>query len=217
MTIDSPTDQIKAKLDIVDFIGSRIELKKSGRNYKALCPFHQEKTPSFMVSADRQIWHCFGACKEGGDIFKFVMKYEGLTFYEALQELAKLAGVVIKKIDFEDHAWQQKQRLLSINSLTNQLYHHLLTKHPSGKKAYQYLKNRGISDKLLSYLGIGYAPAAWDFVTKYLVKKTYTPQELVDAGISIRSQSGKFFDRFRGRITFPLTDSRDNIIQGHHG
>src|SRR3989338_7553686 len=108
---------------------------------------------------------CPRNCKEGGDIFKFVMKYEGLTFYEALQELAKLAGVVIKKVDFEDHAWQQKQRLLAVNSLSNQLYHHLLLKHPTGKKAYDYLKNRSINDKLLNYLNIGYAPAAWDFLT----------------------------------------------------
>ena len=110
--------EVKKRIEIVDFIGSFINLKRSGRNYKAVCPFHQEKTPSFVVSPDRQIWHCFGACSEGGDVIKFLMKWENLTFYEALKELAEKAGVKIKSVPFEDRVWEKKERLIKLNSLT---------------------------------------------------------------------------------------------------
>ncbi|MCS6956662.1 MAG: CHC2 zinc finger domain-containing protein [Patescibacteria group bacterium] len=110
--MDNPVEEVKKRIDIVEFIGSFITLKKSGRNYKALCPFHQEKTPSFIISPDRQIWHCFGACSEGGDVIKFLMKWENITFYEALKELTQKTGVVLKKINFQDKVWQKKKDFL---------------------------------------------------------------------------------------------------------
>src|SRR3989344_9019258 len=116
--MSSDVEEIKKKIDIVDFIGQYVAYKKSGQNLKALCPFHQEKTPSFMVSPDRQIWRCFGACQDGGDVFHFLMKLENITFYEALTELAKKAGVRLKSSDFEDANWKKKERLYSINALT---------------------------------------------------------------------------------------------------
>jgi DNA primase len=124
--MENTLEEVKKRIDIVEFIGSFISLKKTGRNFKALCPFHQEKTPSFIVSPERQIWRCFGACNEGGDIVKFLMKWENLTFFEALKELAKKAGVTLKKIDFEDKAWQRKKRFLEMNNLAAEFFQYVL-------------------------------------------------------------------------------------------
>src|SRR3989344_5467871 len=154
--------EVKKRIEIVDFIGSFINLKRSGRNYKAVCPFHQEKTPSFVVSPDRQIWHCFGACSEGGDVIKFLMKWENLTFYEALKELAEKAGVKIKSVSFEDKVWKKKERLLKLNSLTADYFNYILHDTKYGKKALDYLKSRGINPKVIEKFNLGYAPNSWD-------------------------------------------------------
>jgi DNA primase (bacterial type) len=140
--MENVVEEIKKRIDIVDFIGSFISLKKTGRNFKALCPFHQEKTPSFIISPERQIWHCFGACGDGGDIIKFLMKWENLTFFEALRELAKKAGVQIKKIDFEDKSWEKKKRFLAMNQLAADFFQFVLLKTDYGKKALNYLYQR---------------------------------------------------------------------------
>ncbi len=132
--MENTLEEIKKRIDIVEFIGSFIHLKKTGRNFKALCPFHQEKTPSFIVSPERQIWRCFGACNEGGDIVKFLMKWENLTFFEALKELAKKAGITLKKIDFEDKAWQKKIRFLEMHNLAAEFFQYVLWKLTLAKK-----------------------------------------------------------------------------------
>ena len=140
--MENQIEEIKRKVDIVEFIGSFITLKKAGHNFKAVCPFHQEKSPSFVVSPDRGIWHCFGACGEGGDAIKFLMKWENITFIEALKELAKKTGVklTLNKISFEDKIWQKKERYIGMNQLASEFFHYILKKTDFGKKASEYLK-----------------------------------------------------------------------------
>ena len=209
--IENPIEEIKRKIDIVDFISSFITLKKTGRNFKALCPFHQEKTPSFIVSPERQIWHCFGACNEGGDIFKFLMKWENITFVEALQELAKKTGVSLKKIPLEDFVWRKKERLFSLNELSADFFHYLLAKSNVGKRAREYLKKRNVDLKIIEKFRLGYAPDSWDSLFKYLLKKNYLFDEIKDSGLVVTSGK-RVHDRFHGRLMFPIFDIRNQII-----
>ena len=208
----SEIEEIKEKIDIIEFIGELIPLKKSGRNYVANCPFHSEKTPSFVVSPERQIWHCFGACNEGGDIFKFLMKWENLEFFDALKELAKKAGVKLSRLNIEDKNWKAKSKLYEINHLTSEYYHYLLTSHKSGQKGLNYFKNRRISDKIIKTFMLGYAPMGWRNLFSYLKKKGYQNDDLEKSGVVIKTRDGNYYDRFRGRIMFTLFDHRDNII-----
>ena len=205
-------DEIKQKVDIVDFIGSRISLKKAGRNFKANCPFHSEKTPSFVISPERQIWHCFGACQDGGDIIKFLTKYDGITFYEALRDLAEKAGVKLEHVDFEDQTWKLREKLFNINELAQRFYNFILEKHKIADKARQYVQDRQINEKIVSSFGIGYAPDSWDSLFKYLKSKGVEINDVVKAGLVVKSARGSYFDRFRQRIMFPLKDSRGNIL-----
>lgn len=209
--IENPIEEIKRKIDIVDFISSFISLKKTGRNFKALCPFHQEKTPSFIVSPERQIWHCFGACNEGGDIFKFLMKWENITFVEALQELAKKTGVSLKKIPLEDFVWRKKERLFSLNELSADFFHYLLVKSNVGKRAREYLKKRNVDLKIIEKFRLGYAPDSWDSLFKYLLKKNYSFEEIRDSGLVV-TLGKRVHDRFHGRLMFPIFDIRNQII-----
>ncbi|MCA9372280.1 DNA primase [Candidatus Woesebacteria bacterium] len=203
---------IKDKIDIVDYIGQFVSLKKAGRNFKAVCPFHDEKTPSFVVSPERQIWRCFGACGEGGDLISFVMKWEGITFYEALKELAPIAGVQLSNVQFEDKQWKQKESLYTINEYTMKFYQYLLNETEKGKHAKQYLLDRGINDKIIKTFELGYAPASWHSLTKFLEKRKFTEPQIITAGVSIKSKNGRIYDRFRNRIIFPIRDARTNII-----
>jgi len=205
-------EEIKQRVDIVDFIGNFISLKKTGRNFKALCPFHQEKTPSFIVSPERQIWHCFGACNEGGDIIKFLMKWEKLTFFEAVKELAKKAGLQMKNIDFEDKLWEKKKRFLSMNQLAADFFHFILLKTDYGKKAVEYLYQRKIKPSTIKTFNLGYAPLSWNSLYSFLNKKKYEEEEMLENGLLVRNEKGGFYDRFRGRLMFPIYDSRGNII-----
>lgn len=205
-------DEVKSKIDIVDFIGSYISLKKAGRNFKANCPFHQEKSPSFVVSPDRQLWHCFGACHEGGDIFKFLMKWDNLTFFEALKELAYKAGVSLESLSVQDEVWNKKERLLKINRTATEMFKYLLTENKAGKKAYDYVIQRQIHPNIIKKFEMGYAPDTWDLLLKYFKKKGYSEEELVDVGLVIKSAKGSYYDRFRNRLMFPIKDHRGNII-----
>lgn len=204
-------EKIKEKIDIIEFINESVPLKKVGRNFKALCPFHSEKTPSFIVSPERQIWYCFGACNDGGDIFKFLMKWENLEFPEALRELAKKTGVKLRKWDIENKEWQIKERLYEINHLTSEYYYYLLTEHKIGEKARQYLKKREIKDKIIKIFMLGYAPSGWRNLLPFLKKKGYKEEEIEKAGLIIKGEKG-YYDRFRGRLIFTLKDNRGNII-----
>lgn len=199
---------IKSKISVVDLIQEYLPLKKSGVNFKANCPFHNEKTPSFVVSPERGIWHCFG-CDRGGDIFKFLMEKEGLTFPEALETLAQKAGVILKKNSQNKN--DANAKLYQANTKAGQFFNYLLTSHALGKKALDYLKKRGLTDETIKTFQIGYAPKAWESLSKFLRKRGFSNKELIDSGLAIVSPKG-CYDRFRGRIVFPLIDSRDRII-----
>ncbi len=210
--MDNAVDEIKKKIDVIEYIGRYVELKRSGRNFRGLCPFHQEKTPSFFVNPDRQLWRCFGACQVGGDVIAFLMKYENITFYEALKELAQETGVKLDVSAVEDRAWKEKEKLVTIHNLAMKYYHFLLTKHASGKAARDYLAERGINEKIQETFQLGYAPASWDSLSAYLRKKGYTNEDMQTAGLVIKSTKGSYYDRFRNRLMFPIIDSRDYVI-----
>ncbi|MBI3366364.1 DNA primase [Candidatus Roizmanbacteria bacterium] len=210
--MDNPVEAIKQKLDIVDFVGSFTTLKKTGRNFKANCPFHQEKTPSFVVSPERQIWHCFGACQEGGDVIKFLMKWENVTFFEALKELAEKTGVTLKKVGFEDTVWKKKEHLIVMNNLSAEFYEYILHQTKFGKKALEYLQSRDIKSQIAKKFQLGYAPNSWNSLTQFLKKKKYSEEEINETGLLVRSDRGGYYDRFRGRLIFPIKDPRGNII-----
>jgi len=202
-------DEIRQKIDIVELISPHVALKKAGRNFKGLCPFHSEKTPSFIVSPERQIFKCFG-CSLGGDAFKFLMEMEGMEFREAVQELAKRAGVELK--DFRPSKdQQQKQKLLEINHLASEYFQFILLKHPVGQKARQYLEKRGIVSSSIKTFALGYAPDSWEGLLNWLVgKKGYRYQDLEAAGLAIKSRG--WYARFRGRIIFPLMGTQGDVL-----
>ena len=202
-------DEIRQKIDIVELISPHVPLKKAGRNFKGLCPFHSEKTPSFIVSPERQIFKCFG-CSIGGDAFKFLMEMEGMEFGEAVRELAKRAGVELK--DFRPTKdQQQKQKLLEINHLASEYFQYILLKHPVGQKARQYLKKRGIVSSSIKTFTLGYAPDSWEGLLNWLVgKKGYRYQDLEAAGLAIKSRG--WYARFRGRIIFPLMGTQGDVL-----
>lgn len=210
--MERATEEIKKKLDIIEFVGSYISLKKAGRNFKAVCPFHQEKTPSFVISPERQIWHCFGACQEGGDVIRFFMKWENIGFTEAVKELSNRLGIKIQQAGFEDQSWKIKERLLSINKLASEYYGYMLNKTKFGKRALEYLKNRGISGAIINKFGIGYAPNSWDSLLLYLKKKGLDKNDVFQSGLLVKNDRGNYYDRFRGRLVFPLKDHRANVV-----
>ena len=203
-------EAIKRKIDIVEFISEYVPLKKAGRNFKALCPFHSEKTPSFVVSPERQIWHCFGSCGTGGDIFGFLMRIENIEFGEALRTLAKRAGVKLSRYQ-PSESEKQKQLLYEINHLAAEYYHYVLLEHPAGKQGLDYIRKRGIKPDSLERFEIGFAPENWDNLQKFLVgKKGYSAQNLEKAGLVVARDKG-YYDRFRGRVMFSLKDHRGSI------
>ena len=204
--------RIREKIDIVALLSEYIPFRKAGRNFKTPCPFHNEKTPSFVVSPERQIWHCFG-CGKGGDAFTFLMEYENLEFVEALRILAKRAGIELVQSDFVKQGASKKENIYKINHQASEFYNYILTKHPSGKKALNYLTEvRKIDLRLIETFKIGYSPSTGTALSKYLTeKKKHKNQDLIDAGISY-PRSGRVADFFRDRIMFPLYDHRDNIV-----
>ena len=203
-------DEVKARTNILDVIGARVQLKKAGHHFKALCPFHGEKTPSFIVSPERQIWKCFG-CGKGGSVIDFVMEYEHVDFVEALETLAEKAGVKLERKQGDTPEGKLKQKIYEANHLASEFYHYLLTKHTLGEKARLYLKNRGISDKSIKTFSLGYSPNSWDGLLKFLRKKGYDENLLDRAGLIVPSSRGGY-DRFRGRVMFTLKDHRGNVV-----
>ena len=206
----SDIDEIKSRLSIVDIVGKRVTLKKAGRNFKGLCPFHNEKTPSFIVSPDRQTFHCFG-CGKGGSIFDFVMLSDHIDFSEALETLAEQAGVKLERRTGDTPEAKLKQKILEVNHLASEYYQYLLTKHPVGENARAYLKHRGVTDKSIKTFSLGYSANDWDGLLTFLRKKGYDDAVLETAGLVIRGNRG-FYDRFRGRVMFTLKDHRGNVV-----
>ena len=209
----STIDEIKQKLDIVDFIGEYIKLQKSGRNYRALCPFHSEKTPSFFVFPDQQSWHCFGACGTGGDIFSFVMKKEGIDFGQALRFLAEKSGVNLSNPELQDKEEDKKRdRLIQVNEAAAVYYHHLLQNTPVGKKARTYLAKREISSQTINDFQLGFSPDSFDDTKQYLLSKGLELADLLNVGLIIEKEDGGTYDRFRNRLMFPIRDIKGHVI-----
>jgi len=199
--IDSPIQEIKNKLDIVDVIKEYVNLEKAGSNYRALCPFHQEKTPSFFVNQARQIWRCFGGCSEGGDMFQFVMRIEGVEFGDALRILAKKAGVELKKQNKEVET--KRKKLLDICETATSFYERQLWGSKKGEEVKKYLTERKITEESIKKWRIGYSPTAKDALSKFLIGEGYKKEDLAEAGVST-GKGGYIFDRFRARIMFPV-------------
>lgn len=206
----SDIDEIKSRLSVVDIVGKRVTLKKAGRNFKGLCPFHNEKTPSFIVSPDRQTFHCFG-CGKGGSIFDFVMLLDHIDFPEALETLAEQAGVKLERRVSDTPETKQRQQILEVNHLASEYYHYLLTSHSVGEKAREYLKHRGVTDKSIKTFSLGYSANDWEGLHTFLRKKGYDDKTQESAGLIIRGNRG-YYDRFRGRVMFTLKDHRGNVV-----
>src|SRR6266404_4981814 len=205
---DSQIEEIKSKVDIVNIIGEHVKLTKAGTNYRGLCPFHNEKSPSFMVSEELQIYKCFG-CGEGGDVFTFLEKYEGMEFPEALKYLAEIAGVKLVSSAPVDNS---KEILYEINNLAAKFYNYLLVSHSIGKVALNYLKEeRKINDDSIKTFNIGFAPLNKNVLTDFLVnKKKFKLKDIEKAGLILVKNN--VYERFNGRIIFPISDHRGNVI-----
>ncbi|HAM88870.1 MAG: primase protein [Candidatus Falkowbacteria bacterium GW2011_GWC2_38_22] len=205
-----PSEEIKAKLNIVDVIREHIQLTAAGVNFRAKCPFHRENSPSFVVSPEKQIYHCFG-CGEGGDMFSFIMKIEGIDFVEALRILAAKAGVPLKRQNQEMNS--KRNLLLDIIDMSRRYYHKLLIESAEAKGARAYLAKRGLSKETIEEWQIGYSPDSWDRIGGLLKEKGYKENEIFLAGLIVKSEkANKYYDRFRGRIMFPINDANGSTV-----
>ena len=218
MAIYIPEDTIAAvknATNIVDIVSEVVILKKTGQNYVGLCPFHAEKTPSFTVSPVKQIFHCFG-CQNGGNVFNFMMRHHGLTFPEAVRMLAARCGIEIPQRELSPQQRRrssEREALLAVNKRAAALYHQVLLKEQTGKTAQQYLKRRGITLQVIENFRLGFAPDAWDTLKRHLQKQRNALGIAEKAGLVVRKEStGRYYDRFRNRIIFPIFDSTDRVV-----
>ncbi len=209
----SLVEEIKARLDIVDVIGAYVPLKRSGKNYKALCPFHEEKTPSFIVFPETQTWHCFGACNTGGDVFTFIMKREGVDFPTALRMLAERAGLSLEdERGTEDATARLRQRLYEMHAAAAAYYQDILHRHPQGEAARAYLRERGLNAATIAAFQLGYALPERQALLTYLRGLGFQDDELVEGGLVIRREDGRMYDRFRGRVIIPIHDAQGRVV-----
>lgn len=206
----TPVEDIKARLDLVDFINEFVPLKAAGSNWKGKCPFHNEKTPSFMVSRERGSWHCFG-CGRGGDIFSFVQEQEGIDFPEALRLLAKRAGVQLK--EYNAKIQSQRTKVLDVLRWVSRYYQEVLKKTSEAEAARKYLQQRQVNEESLEDFQVGYAPAGWDTTYQALRKKGFIDDDIFQAGLTIKKDRGAgYYDRFRNRIMFPISDVHGTVV-----
>jgi len=203
---DTFLDALLARTDVVEVIGARLTLKKAGSNYQALCPFHTEKSPSFTVSPDKQFYHCFG-CGAHGTAIRFIMEYDRLPFPEAVEVLARQAGMEIPR-EAQQHTDPGTTALYELLGKASQFFAQCLRQHPQRQRAVDYLKNRGLSGEIAARFGIGFAPAGWD----NLLRKLKDEKHLLQAGMAIQKDGGGVYDRFRDRIMFPIRDRRGRTI-----
>lgn len=206
-------ENIRRSVDIVDVVSEYVQLKKQGRNYFGLCPFHDEKSPSFSVAPEKQIYHCFG-CGAGGNVFSFLMEIEGLHYVEAVKRLGEKVNIEVPDVITGSIKQEQRSKstdlMLEAHELLKKLYHHVLVNTKEGKAALDYLEGRGFTPEAIEHFQIGYAPDSWQFATTFLTKRGYDPALMVEAGLLAISESkGEYFDRFRNRVMFPISD--------HHG
>lgn len=198
--------------DIVDVVSQYVQLKKTGRDYSGLCPFHHEKSPSFHVSQEKQLFHCFG-CGASGNLVQFVMRTESLDFIEALKLLADRAGIVLPEnaSGTDQKLHEKKQRIYKMNKLAGRYFYEALTRSEEGKKALAYFAGRKISAKTIRIYGLGYAPSVFDGLVQHLKTQGYQEEEMIEAGLA-SSKDGRVYDRFRERVMFPIIDVRGNVI-----
>ncbi|PRO65116.1 DNA primase [Alkalicoccus urumqiensis] len=209
---EETVDQIRRSVDIVDVISEYVNLKKQGRNFSGLCPFHGEKTPSFSVSQEKQVFYCFG-CTEGGNVFSFLMKYHDMTFTEAAQMLAGKSGIDVDIPDQPETSQNGEDQWREGHSLSAKLYHHLLLQAPEGRAAREYLRARGFTRDMIERFQIGYAPDSWHYLSEFLDKRGMNLEEMADCGLlGRRNSDGKPYDQFRDRIMFPIWDKRGEVI-----
>lgn len=212
MLDNSPIEEIKSRLDIAEFIGQYLKLKKTGANLSALCPFHSEKSGSFFVSPARQTWKCFG-CGKGGDIFTFVQEIEGVEFGDALRILAAKAGVELKRQTRESAQMKtERQRLYEACELAARFFEKQLASSKTGAAAKKYLIGRGFSEKSIAAWRLGWSPSSWQGLRDFLASQGYTDKEIVGAGLAAASAGGRVYDRFRGRIMFPIFDFNSQVV-----
>src|SRR6266487_5270317 len=210
----SALEQIRAASDIVDVIGGYLPLKRAGANFVTLCPFHKEKSPSFNVTPHRQIFHCFG-CHKGGDVFTFVQEYESLSFVEAVRQLADRANI---PLEFDQQPGQQqvrhlKETLLQIHEQITQRWQNALDNEAGGQIARDYLARRGVSAEAVKLFRLGYAPDLWDDTVNWAKSKGHEPGLVEKAGLILHKEGGgNFYDRFRGRLIFPICDEQGRVI-----
>ncbi|MFD1066373.1 DNA primase [Oceanobacillus locisalsi] len=206
-------EEVKKSNDIVDVIGEYMQLKKQGKNYFGLCPFHGENTPSFSVTQEKQIFHCFG-CGKGGNVFSFLMEMENFTFYEALKYLADRSGVELPEasIKKESSLSEETEQMLSAYEWLTKLYHHLIKYQKDGKDGLEYLKSRGITKETMEEFQLGYAPDKRDFTTTFLTQKGYSKPMLLKTGIVAGNDNNEVIDRFRGRVIFPIRNALGRTV-----
>lgn len=216
MARDAVTE-VRDRIDVVDLVQSYVpSLKKAGTNFKGLCPFHQEKTPSFIVFPDSQNFHCFG-CGKGGDIFTFYMELENVEFKEALNELASRAGVEIELgVPRPPQEDEKRKQLIEINELAAMWFHHVLLKTQQGEAGRQVVEDRGISDEMVERFKLGFAPESWDSLLNFMASRDHPAELVAEAGLASSRDSGGFYDRFRNRLIFPIRD-RDGSTVGFGG
>lgn len=204
-----PVDEVRERCDLVEIVSQYVNLRRSGRTMVGLCPFHNEKTPSFHVNPERQRWKCFG-CGEGGDVFTFVQKIDNLTFREALEHLARKVGVEIRRTQQSAKVYTEKDIILRVNNVACEFFRSQLRE---SSRALGYLERRGLSESTVEKYLIGYAPDSWDGLLNHLIKQRLDPAEAVKAGLLVAREDGKgFYDRFRDRLIFPILDLSERIV-----
>ncbi|MBL0388337.1 DNA primase [Tumebacillus sp. ITR2] len=210
-------ERVRQHFDIVDVIGEYVGLKKAGRNsYTGLCPFHNEKSPSFHVSQDKQLYHCFG-CSASGNLFTFLIEKEGITFQESVERLAQRANIALPAEEMEDvesPEYKRRKEMLRAHELAAKYYNHILMNTEHGKLGLRYLEERGISRTTIDAFQLGYAPDAWDVLRKFLLKRGFAEELLFEAGLLSEAQNvkGRYFDKFRHRVMYPIHDAQGNVI-----
>jgi DNA primase len=207
----SAIDEVKQKIDIVEVIGQYTALKKAGRNLTALCPFHNEKHPSFFVYPEQQSWHCFGACNTGGDVFAFIMKKEGLEFGEALRLLANRAGVTLPSRERTEERKEEKEDFFKVNEDAALYYHNLLINNAAATRARSYLEKRGLTPKTIADFQLGYSIDSRDALKNYLKEKGHSEETSITAGLLIKGDDGRTYDRYRGKLMIPIRDIKGRV------
>lgn len=202
-------DELVARSEISDVVSSYVHLTRKGNNLWGLCPFHNEKTPSFSVSPDKQIYHCFG-CGKGGGVISFIMEIENLPFPDAVRLLAQRAGLEVPDAGADDAGRKKRARALAANRDAARFYHDYL-KGPGGARVRDYLAQRQVAPRTATRFGLGAAPEQWDALTRALTAKGYSKMELIDAGLAVAGKNGGVYDKFRARLMLPVIDVRGEV------